>query len=93
MMKNRRSDIEIIGEILSLSKEGARKTEILYQANLSYQLLQEYMELLLEKRLLEERTVKNNGSKESKTFHTTVNGNELLTAIQNMFTFFNKNSG
>lgn len=36
MANKRRSEIQIIGEILDLSKNGAKKTEILYQNNMSF---------------------------------------------------------
>ena len=35
-MFKRRSEIEIIGEILQLTKDGAKKTEILYKSNMSF---------------------------------------------------------
>lgn len=82
--------MEIIEKILCLSQNGARKTEILYNANLSYQLLQEYIYLMLKKRLLEERMVKNNGLKEIKIYYTTINGNELMININNVYKIFNK---
>lgn len=91
-VNNRRSEIEIIGKILSLSQNGARKTKILYQANLSYSTLREYLFFLLEKQLLEEKIIKNNGSRELKVYHTTTYGNELLMNIQNIINCFNKNS-
>jgi len=49
MVNNRRSEIDIIGEILNLSRDGAKKTEILYQGNLSYTQLQKYLPFLLKK--------------------------------------------
>ena len=50
-MNGRRSDIEIIGEILRLGKAG--KTEIMYNAELSYYQLQKYLTFLTERGLLE----------------------------------------
>jgi len=49
MVNNRRSELDIISKILDLSKSGAKKTEILYQGNLSYTQLQSYLPFLLEK--------------------------------------------
>ena len=43
-MNNRRSNIEIIGEILRLGEAG--KTEIMYSANMSYAQLQKYLKFL-----------------------------------------------
>jgi predicted transcriptional regulator len=62
MFNNRRSEIEIVGEILKISQKGARKTEILYQGNLSYTQVQSYLPFLVEKNILEENLVKDNGN-------------------------------
>ena len=59
MVNNRRSEIQIIHKILTLSSGGARKTEILYQGNLSYTQLKSYLPFLLEKDILEEVSVFN----------------------------------
>ena len=62
MVNNRRSELEIISKILILSKEGAKKTELLYQGNLSYIQLKEYLSYLIERNLLEENTIRDNGN-------------------------------
>ena len=80
MVINRRSEIEIIGQILSLSRDGAKKTEILYQSNLSYMQLQSYLPFLLEKNILEEFTVDDNGCL-SKLYKITEKGSYLLEYI------------
>jgi predicted transcriptional regulator len=41
-----RSRLEIIGNILGVAKYGAKKTHIMYRANLSYSQLQEYVGFL-----------------------------------------------
>jgi predicted transcriptional regulator len=38
-----RSKLDIIADMLHVAREGARKTEIMYQANLSYRLLMKYL--------------------------------------------------
>jgi len=38
-----RSRLQIIADILSITRRGARKTRIMYQANLSYKLLCKYL--------------------------------------------------
>ena len=47
-----RSSFEIIAEILKASKNGAKKTRIMYSCGLSYKFVQKYLELLLETGLL-----------------------------------------
>ncbi len=81
MFNNRRSEIEIIKEIISLSQTGMRKTEILYQANLSFTQLKTYLNYLLKKDILEEKTIGNNGSKNYTLYQTTMKGKELLDDI------------
>jgi predicted transcriptional regulator len=81
MFNNRRSEIEIVSEILTLSRDGVKKTTILYQNNLSYTQLQNYLPFLLEKKFLEEITVEDNGNS-YKSYKTTDNGLKLLEDIQ-----------
>ena len=76
MINNRRSEIEIINEILSLAKNGTRKTRILYQTNLSYTQLQTYLSFLLEGNIL---VMENNNS--VKTYRTTPKGLSIMENI------------
>jgi len=69
LVNNRRSEIKIISEILTLARNGAKKTELLYQGNLSYSQLQGYLSFLIEKEIIQEKLIKNNGS--SVKFYTT----------------------
>ena len=59
LLNKRRSEIQIIEEILDLSKKGAKKTEILYQSNMSFSQLKNYLSCLLEKNLIEESMILN----------------------------------
>ena len=86
MVNNRRSEIDIIHRILSLSSDGARKTEILYQGNLSYTQLKSYLPFLLEKNILEEYSAYNNGYS-AKMYRTTDKGSELLTGIKKVLKY------
>jgi predicted transcriptional regulator len=47
-----RSSFEIIAEILKTSKNGAKKTRIMYSCGLSYRFVQKYLDVLLETGLL-----------------------------------------
>ncbi|MCW4016796.1 MAG: winged helix-turn-helix domain-containing protein [Candidatus Bathyarchaeota archaeon] len=50
---NRRRDrLYIIAEILTITKEGSLKTQIMYRANLSFAQLNEYLEFLIKMELL-----------------------------------------
>ena len=48
----RRSRLETINVILTISVHGIKKTHIMYRANLSYRQLEKYVELLVSKQLL-----------------------------------------
>ena len=81
MVNNRRSEIEIISEILSLSNNGAKKTELLYQGNMSFAQLQSYLTYLIEKDILEEKELKNNGNS-TKYYKTTDKGLIFLQDVK-----------
>lgn len=51
-MKYRRK-IGIVADILNVAKNGARKTQIMYKGNLSYKLLNKYLNMLIEANLIE----------------------------------------
>ena len=53
MVNVRRSEFEIISDILTLSRNGAKKTELIYQGNLSYTQVQKYLPFLIERQILE----------------------------------------
>lgn len=88
MFSKRRSEIEIIGDILDLSKNGAKKTEILYQGNMNFLQLQNYLDFLIEKNFVEEGTILNENGTSSKIYVTTEKGNNLLEEITNLYTHF-----
>ena len=48
----RRGRFEIIGEILSLAQDGARKTTIVYRANLNFNVVNRYLRLLVQEGLI-----------------------------------------
>ena len=85
-MNNRRSEFEIIGKILDLSKNGAKKTELLYKGNFSYTQLTGYLTFLVKKDILEERTVKDNGQT-SRRYITTEKGQNLLRNINKTLSY------
>ncbi|MBI2208624.1 hypothetical protein HYU50_03945 [Candidatus Woesearchaeota archaeon] len=61
MIEKRRGKLEIIADILSSmqKKEGRIKpTHLLYKSNLSHSKLKEYINMLLEKGMIEEKLVK-----------------------------------
>lgn len=87
MVNVRRSEFEIIREILMLSRHGTKRTEILYQCNLSYTQLQKYLPFLIERDIMEEQHVKNNGNS-GKLYKITQKGLTFLEDIDRVLVHF-----
>jgi len=71
-LSQRRSNLEIIAEILRIARRGARKTRIVYGANLNFKMLKEYLKKLEEAGLI---TVSQG---EGGLIKTTKKGHEFL---------------
>jgi predicted transcriptional regulator len=67
-----RSRIQIAADILEIARAGSRKTKIMYLGNLSFDLLQKYLDLLVNYELLEVR-----GGPE-KSYVSTEKGRQFL---------------
>lgn len=74
-MERRRSNIQVIADILRLGEAG--KTEIMYSANMSYFQLQKYLSFLLQLKLIDKVTVGN----PIVTYRVTKKGLRLLRNI------------
>jgi predicted transcriptional regulator len=77
-INNRRSNIEIIADMLRLGEAG--KTEIMYSANMSYFQLQKYLKFLMELKLIDKVTVGN----PAVTYRVTRKGLGLLRNIDSI---------
>jgi predicted transcriptional regulator len=82
-----RGRLEIIHEILSMSREPMRKTRILYRCNLSYDQLQKYLEYLVSHELL-----KSFKKRQIEFFQTTERGKEFLEGYERIEIFEPKQS-
>lgn len=69
----RRNNFEIDAEILRVAKDGARKTHIVYQANLNFKIVKGYLE-----RLLRTGALRQVGS----FYYTTEKGQDLISAVE-----------
>lgn len=49
----RRNDLDICADILRVTRSGAKKTQIVYKANLNFKILKKYLRRLVKKGLLQ----------------------------------------
>ena len=76
-MNRRRSNIEIIADMLKVGENGAGKTEIMYSANMSYSQIQKYLGFLLSRGFISKVEIGN----PVVTYHVTEKGLGLLRNI------------
>lgn len=67
-----------MGEILSLATDGARKTEILYRANLNFNVVNRYLDLLIREGLISPTP------DSARKYKATEKGLEFLKAYKNL---------
>jgi len=79
-MNNRRSNIEIIADMLRVGENGAGKTEIMYSANMSYSQIQKYLGFLLSHGFITKMKIGN----PSVTYQVTEPGLKLLKSIDSV---------
>jgi predicted transcriptional regulator len=85
----RRSNIEIIADMLRVGEYGAGKTEIMYTANMSYSQIQKYLEYLVNQGFVN----KVNMDSTVVAYQVTDNGLKLLKAIDTLMAMLeNKNN-
>jgi len=91
-MNRRRSNIEIIADMLRIGENGAGKTEIMYSANMSYAQIQKYLGFLLSHGFISKVKLGN----PSVSYQVTEKGGELLRNIDGIvevLEFRNGNNG
>lgn len=79
-MNHRRSNIEIIADMLRVGENGAGKTEIMYSANMSYSQIQKYLGFLLSHGFIARLKIGN----PSVTYQVTDLGLKLLNNINSV---------
>ena len=86
-MNNRRSNLEVIADILRLGKAG--KTEIMYGANMSYRQLQRYLGYLTERGFIDTTKVGNPVTQ----YKVNEKGFRLLENIESLLEMLNGHNG
>ena len=76
-VNQRRSDVEIIAEMLRIGLNGAQKTKIMYDANMSYSQMRRYLHFLISQGYLDSVRADNL----SVTYQATERGFNLLKSI------------
>ena len=76
----RRSNIEIIADMLRIGESGAGKTEIMYSANVSYSQTQKYLDYLVSQGFINRVDLDNT----MVAYQVTESGFKLLKAIDNL---------
>jgi predicted transcriptional regulator len=79
-VNRRRSNIEIIADMLKVGENGAGKTRIMYNANLSYSQIQKYLGFLVSHGFIGKIEVGN----PSVTYKVTDSGLKLLNSINSI---------
>ncbi len=79
-VNRRRSDIEIIADMLKVGENGAGKTEIMYSANMSYAQIQKYLGYLIGQGYIDKMKMGN----PSVTYQVTDSGLKLLQLINDL---------
>jgi len=79
-MNNRRSNIEIIADMLRVGENGAGKTEIMYNANMSYSQIQKYLGFLMSQGFITKVEIGN----PVVTYQVTEVGLKLLKSIDSV---------
>jgi len=82
LLFQKRSDIDIMANILSEANEDTKKTRIMYRCNLSHSQLQVYLQILRDMEFLASHS-KKKGSKPNY-FRTTSKGFKFLDAYHNL---------
>ena len=79
-VSKRRSSIEIIADMLKIGENGAGKTKIMYNANMSFSQIQKYLRFLVGQGFIDKVEVENTGI----TYQMTESGSKLLDTINNL---------
>ncbi len=70
---SRRNDLDIQADLLGIASRGAKKTRLVYQANLNFQVIRKYLKMLTDKGFIEEK---------DGVYHTTVRGQMFVTQYE-----------
>ena len=84
----KRSESDIMYEILTYAEGGVRKTRLMHKANMSHNQLNRYLQLLQEHEMIREQQVGDEG----KLYVITEKGASLLVALKEIHALFQEES-
>ncbi len=88
-VSRRRSNIEIIADMLRVGENGAGKTEIMYSANMSYSQIQKYLDYLVNQGFVNKVNMDNTMT----AYQVTKSGLNLLRAIDTLMGMLGADKG
>ena len=71
----RRNDLDIQADLLNIASRGAKKTRLVYGANLNFKIIKRYLKILDKAGFLEEK---------DGVFYTTVKGQMFVTQFEEL---------
>ena len=77
----RRNNLDIYADILKVANQGAKKTQIVYKANLNFNILKTHMNVLMQRGFIE---------KTAKHYFTTDRGKDFVNSYQTIKTLTNE---
>jgi len=80
-MEHRRGRLEIARDILEVAKTGAKPTELVYKANLNFNVIKKYLFELEEAGLIEVEAI-THGGRETRFYTTTGWGFEFMRSLE-----------
>jgi predicted transcriptional regulator len=84
-VKKRRDRLEVINAILDVAVEGAVKTRIMYKTNVNFRQFEDYLDTLMEARLIEILDI---GTR--RVYKTTEKGKTLMSRLRETRWIFNE---
>lgn len=86
-LQKRRDKLVIMADILQIARKGALKTQILYKANLSFEQLKQYLNVLTASNMLRKTR-----RKQREIYEATPKGLEFLKTHQEIMDFLNRDA-
>ena len=79
----KRSEMEILSEMLNATQNGIKKTQLMFHTKLSYNHFTDYLDFLLEKKFVE----LNEDNSKGKIYRSTEEGNSFLNEINSVLEY------